>query len=183
MDDDFDDAALWEAADRAATATSAPARSQPHISARGIQQPTRQLLDNRPPPRATSSPGRGNMVQPKPQLFDKRPPPRAPSSSEGGRIVQPTPQPPNKAPPPSAVASSDKVVQPMPQTLPQRSSGSSILVSPRQKGNPVLQCIKSVPWEYSDIPADYGLGLSTCALFLRCVDISATHHSPTLVVY
>jgi hypothetical protein len=26
-----------------------------------------------------------------------------------------------------------------------------------------------MPWEYSDIPADYGLGLTTCALFLRLV--------------
>lgn len=39
-------------------------------------------------------------------------------------------------------------------------------MSPRQKGNPVLANIKSMPWEYSDIPADYGLGLTTCALFL-----------------
>lgn len=57
-------------------------------------------------------------------------------------------------------------MQPTPQALPQRSAGSSILVSPRQKGNPVIACLKSLPWEYSDIPADYGLGLTTCALFL-----------------
>lgn len=39
-------------------------------------------------------------------------------------------------------------------------------MSPRQKGNPVLTALRSLPWEYSDIPADYGLGLTTCALFL-----------------
>lgn len=39
-------------------------------------------------------------------------------------------------------------------------------MSPRQKGNPVLDKIKSMPWEYSDIPADYVVGVTTCALFL-----------------
>ncbi|KAI1132826.1 restriction endonuclease type II-like protein [Nemania abortiva] len=80
------------------------------------------------------------------------------------KIQQPTPQRLDKRPPPSA--STSKIVQPTPQALPQRSSGSSILVSPRQKGNPVLAALRSLPWEYSDIPADYGLGLTTCALFL-----------------
>ena len=59
------------------------------------------------------------------------------------------------------------MVQPKPQALPRRNAGpSSIIVSPRQKGNPILNNIKSVPWEYGDIPADYVLGLTTCALFL-----------------
>ncbi|KAI0014787.1 restriction endonuclease type II-like protein [Xylariomycetidae sp. FL0641] len=80
------------------------------------------------------------------------------------KIQQPTPQRLDKPPPSNS--SGPKIVQPTPQALPQRSSGSSILVSPRQKGNPVLAALRSVPWEYSDIPADYGLGLTTCALFL-----------------
>lgn len=58
------------------------------------------------------------------------------------------------------------VVQPKPQALPKRAGPSSIIVSPRQKGNPILSAIKSMPWEYGDIPADYVLGLTTCALFL-----------------
>ena len=85
------------------------------------------------------------------------------------RIQQPTPQRLDKAPPAtsaSGTASGPKVVQPTPQALPQRSSGSAILVSPRQRGNPVLTALRSLPWEYSDIPADYVLGLTTCALFL-----------------
>ncbi|KAK3303448.1 restriction endonuclease type II-like protein [Chaetomium strumarium] len=83
------------------------------------------------------------------------------------RIQQPTPQRLDRAPPSNASGSGPpKVVQPTPQALPARGSGSSILVSPRQKGNPVLACLKSIPWEFSDIPADYGLGLTTCALFL-----------------
>ncbi|RMZ79716.1 hypothetical protein DV738_g3184, partial [Chaetothyriales sp. CBS 135597] len=59
-----------------------------------------------------------------------------------------------------------KVVQPKPQALPSRSGPSSILVSTRQKGNPILNYVKSLPWEYSDIPCDYVLGATTCALFL-----------------
>ncbi|KAI1815914.1 restriction endonuclease type II-like protein [Poronia punctata] len=85
------------------------------------------------------------------------------------KIQQPTPQRLDKRPPsnPStSTTSASKIIQPTPQALPQRSAGSSILVSPRQKGNPVLASLRSIPWEYSDIPADYVLGLTTCALFL-----------------
>lgn len=59
-----------------------------------------------------------------------------------------------------------KVQQPKPQALPNRSGPSAILVSTRQKGNPILNHIKLVPWEYADIPADYVVGTTTCALFL-----------------
>lgn len=45
-------------------------------------------------------------------------------------------------------------------------SSATILVSGRQKGNPLLVQIRSIPWEYSDIVPDYVLGPSTCALFL-----------------
>lgn len=89
-------------------------------------------------------------------------------------IQQPTPQRLDRPPPANAASgpgSASGVKQPTPQALPQRAAGSSVLVSPRQKGNPVLACLKSLPWEYSDIPADYGLGLTTCALFLRCVTV------------
>ena len=66
----------------------------------------------------------------------------------------------------ASINSTGKVQQPKPQTLPSRSAPSSILVSTRQKGNPSLNYIKSLPWEYGDIPADYVLGATTCALFL-----------------
>ena len=59
-----------------------------------------------------------------------------------------------------------KVQQPKPQALPSRNAPSSILVSPRQKGNPILNSVRSVAWEYSDINADYVVGATTCALFL-----------------
>ncbi|PQE17530.1 hypothetical protein CJF30_00009520 [Rutstroemia sp. NJR-2017a BBW] len=82
------------------------------------------------------------------------------------RVQQPTPQRLDRAPPTNTTSSGPKVVQPTPQTLASRSAGSSILVSLRQKGNPILANLKSFAWEYSDIPADYVLGLTTCALFL-----------------
>lgn len=68
------------------------------------------------------------------------------------------------APPPDANA--PKIQQPKPQALPSRAGPSSILVSPRQKGNPILNSVRTVAWEYSDIPADYVVGATTCALFL-----------------
>lgn len=58
------------------------------------------------------------------------------------------------------------VVQPKPQALAKRAGPSSIIVAPRQKGNPILNNIKQVPWEYGDILPDYILGVTTCALFL-----------------
>lgn len=45
-------------------------------------------------------------------------------------------------------------------------SGSSIIVSPRQRGNPILKFVRSVPWEFGDVVPDYVLGQTTCALFL-----------------
>jgi DNA excision repair protein ERCC-1 len=62
--------------------------------------------------------------------------------------------------------SAANVVQPKPQALPSRQAPSAILVSTRQKGNPILNHVRSLPWEYSDIQCDYVLGATTCALFL-----------------
>ena len=67
---------------------------------------------------------------------------------------------------PTAAPARPKIQQPTPQALPSRSAPSAILVSSRQKGNPILNSIRALPWEYSDIPADYVLGATTCALFL-----------------
>lgn len=65
----------------------------------------------------------------------------------------------------TTTTSSNGVQQPKPQEI-KRKTQSSILVSPRQKGNPILNSIRAMPWEYADIPADYVLGQTTCALFL-----------------
>ncbi|KAI5295487.1 ssDNA endonuclease and repair protein rad10 [Ascosphaera acerosa] len=58
------------------------------------------------------------------------------------------------------------VVQPTPQALPGRAGPSSIFVSSRQRGNPILNYVKRYAWEYADIPADYVVGRTTCVLFL-----------------
>ncbi|KAI8113232.1 hypothetical protein M9435_003236 [Picochlorum sp. BPE23] len=44
--------------------------------------------------------------------------------------------------------------------------GNAIVVSPRQKGNPVLKFIRNVHWQYGDILPDYMLGQSIVGLFL-----------------
>ncbi|KAJ6063848.1 hypothetical protein N7499_012528 [Penicillium canescens] len=67
---------------------------------------------------------------------------------------------------PAPGASRQKVQQPKPQALANRPGTSAILVSTRQKGNPILTHIKLLPWEYADIPADYVVGTTACALFL-----------------
>ncbi|XP_030077555.1 DNA excision repair protein ERCC-1 [Microcaecilia unicolor] len=41
-----------------------------------------------------------------------------------------------------------------------------ILVSPRQRGNPILKFVHNVPWEFDEIIPDYVMGQTTCALFL-----------------
>lgn len=43
---------------------------------------------------------------------------------------------------------------------------NAILVSHRQKGNPLLKHIRNVRWEFADIICDYLLGQSSCALYL-----------------
>uniref|UniRef100_A0A672SVG3 Excision repair cross-complementation group 1 n=1 Tax=Sinocyclocheilus grahami TaxID=75366 RepID=A0A672SVG3_SINGR len=45
-------------------------------------------------------------------------------------------------------------------------SGNSIIVSPRQRGNPILKFVRNVPWEFGEVVTDYVLGRTTCALFL-----------------
>ncbi|MBN3320026.1 ERCC1 protein, partial [Atractosteus spatula] len=45
-------------------------------------------------------------------------------------------------------------------------TGNSIVVSPRQRGNPVLKFVRNVPWEFGDVVPDYVLGQTSCALFL-----------------
>jgi DNA excision repair protein ERCC-1 len=46
-------------------------------------------------------------------------------------------------------------------------SHSHILVSPTQRGNPVLRCIRDIPWRFADFGfADFLLGSYTCAFFL-----------------
>ncbi|KAK7277900.1 hypothetical protein RJT34_22919 [Clitoria ternatea] len=43
---------------------------------------------------------------------------------------------------------------------------NAILVSHRQKGNPLLKHIRNVRWAFADVVCDYLLGQSSCALYL-----------------
>lgn len=43
---------------------------------------------------------------------------------------------------------------------------NTVLVNPKQKGNPLLKFMTNVLWEYSNIVPDYVMGKTTCALFL-----------------
>ncbi|KAI0520543.1 hypothetical protein KFK09_008019 [Dendrobium nobile] len=43
---------------------------------------------------------------------------------------------------------------------------NAILVSHRQKGNPLLKHIRNVKWAFADIVCDYLLGQSSCALYI-----------------
>lgn len=51
-------------------------------------------------------------------------------------------------------------------TKPASSKTHCVLVNQKQKGNPLLKFIKSVPWEYDDINPDYEVGKTICLLFL-----------------
>jgi DNA excision repair protein ERCC-1 len=50
---------------------------------------------------------------------------------------------------------------------PRRSGPNTVLVNQSQRGNPILQHVRNVPWEYDDIKADYVVGQTTCVLYLR----------------
>ncbi|XP_076031722.1 DNA excision repair protein Ercc1 [Oratosquilla oratoria] len=45
-------------------------------------------------------------------------------------------------------------------------SKNSVLINPRQRGNPIIKHIRNVPWEYGEIVPDYEMGATTCAMFL-----------------
>ncbi|EYU33192.1 hypothetical protein ABFS82_06G147800 [Erythranthe guttata] len=81
-----------------------------------------------------------------------------------------TPPPPSKvSPSPSHTPDSRQFVQSeAPSTLVSSTGGNrnSILVSNRQKGNPLLKHIRNVRWAFADIVCDYLLGQNSCALYL-----------------
>lgn len=43
---------------------------------------------------------------------------------------------------------------------------NSIIVSLRQRGNPILKFVRNVPWEFGEIVPDYQLSSTSCALYL-----------------
>ncbi|CAN6287717.1 unnamed protein product [Urochloa humidicola] len=76
-------------------------------------------------------------------------------SSEFYSPPPPPPQPTSTPRPPQASSSA---------SVPQ--SKNAILVSHRQRGNPLLKHIRNARWSFADIVPDYVLGQSSCALYL-----------------
>ncbi|KAG6477585.1 DNA excision repair protein ERCC-1-like [Zingiber officinale] len=75
--------------------------------------------------------------------------------------------PPPAPPPPSSETTPPSV----PPSTVSSVSGSgqnrnSILVSQRQKGNPLLKHVRNVRWMFADVVCDYFLGQSSCALYI-----------------
>ncbi|KAL9931900.1 hypothetical protein V8E36_009215 [Tilletia maclaganii] len=69
----------------------------------------------------------------------------------------------------SGSRSGPRIIQPRPQgprIAGGQGSGNTILVNSCQKGNPILQFVRNVGWEYGDIVPDYQVGVSSCILFL-----------------
>ncbi|GAA5968496.1 hypothetical protein JCM3765_006714 [Sporobolomyces pararoseus] len=100
-----------------------------------------------------------------------RPAPRADSSSSVAKGKQPA----TTGATPSV--GSARVVQPGsngagpvsvggPGGIVRRATQNSILINVCQKGNPVIQSIRSVPWEWGDVKCDYQVGPTTGVLFL-----------------
>ncbi|PON64444.1 ERCC1/RAD10/SWI10 family [Parasponia andersonii] len=95
------------------------------------------------------------------------PPPPPPETPQ---VTQPTENRQSNVPsssstvPTSSVASS----QPQPQSSPPSpaQNRNAILVSHRQKGNPLLKHIRNVKWVFADVVCDYLLGQSSSALYL-----------------
>ncbi|GAA5987056.1 hypothetical protein JCM11641_007824 [Rhodosporidiobolus odoratus] len=78
----------------------------------------------------------------------------------GGRVVQPATS--NGGGQPAA----GPVPIGGPAGIVRRQVLNSILVSTRQKGNPVISHIRTVPWEYGDIKCDYQVGATAGVLYL-----------------
>ncbi|KAG0093023.1 ssDNA endonuclease and repair protein rad10 [Podila epicladia] len=64
----------------------------------------------------------------------------------------------------SATATTSTAAPATPAFIPK--SKSTIVVRASQRGNPLLQFIRNVPYEYGDIVPDYAVGLTSCILFL-----------------
>ncbi|KAJ1294817.1 hypothetical protein BS78_01G175200 [Paspalum vaginatum] len=68
-------------------------------------------------------------------------------------------------PPPPKPTTTPRPSQASP-SAPTPQSKNAILVSHRQKGNPLLKHIRNARWTFADVVPDYVLGQSSCALYL-----------------
>ncbi|OAX80063.1 hypothetical protein ACJ72_05612 [Emergomyces africanus] len=60
---------------------------------------------------------------------------------------------------PASLEQTPRVQQPKPQVLPNRSGPSAILVSARQRGNPILTHVRHVPWNMQIFPRTMSWGV------------------------
>ncbi|XP_021282630.1 DNA excision repair protein ERCC-1 [Herrania umbratica] len=99
------------------------------------------------------------------EFYSPPPAPPAPSSSAVS-----TPRPVGEANVPSSSAAAAASASAFPAAASSSSnsaqSRNAILVSHRQKGNPLLKHIRNVRWAFADIVCDYMLGQNSCALYL-----------------
>ncbi|XP_047176884.1 DNA excision repair protein ERCC-1 isoform X1 [Vigna umbellata] len=91
--------------------------------------------------------------------FYAPPPPAPPQPREFAQSDAPS----STSTPSSAAAAASSSKLPSSQASQNR---NSILVSHRQKGNPLLKHIRNVRWAFADVVCDYMLGQSSCALYL-----------------
>ena len=54
----------------------------------------------------------------------------------------------------------------VPRDMARRGAGANLLVSTRQRGNPLLSSIRQVAWEYADIRPDYIMTPTSAAVFI-----------------
>ncbi|KAB1200844.1 DNA excision repair protein ERCC-1 [Morella rubra] len=90
-----------------------------------------------------------------------------PVQASDGTISRQTSQSDAPSSSPSASATAAALATPSTLSTPLNTqSRNAILVSHRQKGNPLLRHIRNVRWAFADIACDYLLGQSSCALYL-----------------
>ncbi|KAG1354549.1 DNA excision repair protein ERCC-1 [Cocos nucifera] len=91
-----------------------------------------------------------------------------PASDPSPRHVAAEPQP-SATPTAAAAASSSSGSSPSSfysSAIASAQNRNAILVSHRQKGNPLLKHIRNVRWTFADVVCDYLLGQSACALYI-----------------
>ncbi|KAL6906506.1 hypothetical protein ACP4OV_004107 [Aristida adscensionis] len=103
------------------------------------------------PPLASSGAGSSSSSSPAASFT------QAFSFLKSSEFYSPPPPPPQPATPRPSQASAST---PVPQ------SKNAILVSHRQKGNPLLKHIRNARWTFADVVPDYVLGQSSCALYI-----------------
>ncbi|CAK7340762.1 unnamed protein product [Dovyalis caffra] len=91
------------------------------------------------------------------EFYSPPPPPPPPSKSEHGS---------NNSATTSEKVSSSPLASTTSPSVQSNPSRNAILVSHRQKGNPLLKHIRNVRWAFADVACDYLLGQSSCALYL-----------------